>query len=291
MVTFTEGLVQQLDEQPIYRYRVDRRAAQAMLDESCNVGNRPVTKATVLRYLSDMRDGRWLPTHSPLKFAWIDGRLVLIDGQHQLTAFLKSDLPYLDWYIAFGCEAIEFEVTDIGAKRRVSDLLRGVDRHNRNMAAIARTMYWGSVRAQTRQAPLTDTMLIAFEAEHHEAIAFATAMLRTISKKSGLAKAPVFGCIARASYSVDRAVLRIWTEAYKTGIYAEGRYQSAALLSRLLSRPSRPQGGSWDPAWIYGYASHALNACAKDRTIGKLVATPAGRELFAIPNDPQRVPS
>ncbi|MFL6416119.1 MAG: hypothetical protein ACJ74Y_10695 [Bryobacteraceae bacterium] len=52
-----------------------------------NVTNRPLREATTTAYERDMRAGNWVSTHQGVAF---NDRGELIDGQHRLTAVVRS---------------------------------------------------------------------------------------------------------------------------------------------------------------------------------------------------------
>lgn len=70
------------------------RIAKTML--SHNTGNRPLRKAVVQRYATDMENGDWQDNGDPIRFD-TNGRL--IDGQHRLEAVILSDTPIDAWVL------------------------------------------------------------------------------------------------------------------------------------------------------------------------------------------------
>lgn len=84
-----------------------------------NMGNRPVSTATVQRYAGEMSKGRWKMTGDPIRFS-TTGKL--IDGQHRLHAVIKSGVSIVVLMITDLQDSI-FNVIDTGRGRGKSDIL------------------------------------------------------------------------------------------------------------------------------------------------------------------------
>lgn len=84
-----------------------------------NLGNRPLTNAVVNRYARDMADGRWKMAGDPIRFSKT-GKL--IDGQHRLSAILKTGLTILCVVVTDLDDSI-FNVIDTGRVRSKSDVI------------------------------------------------------------------------------------------------------------------------------------------------------------------------
>jgi hypothetical protein len=91
--------------------------ARTML--AANTGNRPLTKAIVERYTSDIKNGRWANDGSPIRFAK-SGRL--LDGQHRLSAVVASGVA-IDAVVMRGLDDDAFQTMDTGKARGASDVL------------------------------------------------------------------------------------------------------------------------------------------------------------------------
>lgn len=100
-----------------------------------NTGNRPLNDAHVQYLIQQMRSGQYKMTGESIKFAKT-GRL--IDGQHTLTAVLKSGVT-IKKFVTRGLEEESFEYMDIGRNRTASDVLgvHGIS-NPAAMAAIAK---------------------------------------------------------------------------------------------------------------------------------------------------------
>lgn len=92
---------------------------------SRNVANRNLREATVRSYEIDMRRGNWVPTHQGIAF---NDRGDLIDGQHRLTAIVRSGAT-VKMLITRGLPAESgrtktMDAVDVGAVRTVRDHLK-----------------------------------------------------------------------------------------------------------------------------------------------------------------------
>ncbi|MFG3617439.1 hypothetical protein [Nocardia sp. NPDC047654] len=115
---------------------IDPEKAEQYLGK--NHSNRNLRKAHYLSQASDMKAGRWQPSHMSIAF---DTRGKLIDGQHRLHAIVESGIPI--WlFVARNVEASVQEVIDTSAARTGADALKlsgRVDSNHPAVAAAART--------------------------------------------------------------------------------------------------------------------------------------------------------
>lgn len=75
-----------------------------------NDKNRRLSDNRVLDYMRQMNDGLWLLAGDPIRFE--GNYLRLLDGQHRLTAFIKSNLQTISFVVATGLNADAFLVID-----------------------------------------------------------------------------------------------------------------------------------------------------------------------------------
>jgi hypothetical protein len=94
-----------------------------------NPNNRLVSPTTVRDYVRDMKDRKWMPNGETIKiYNDTKNRKLpitkhrLIDGQHRLTACVKSNIP-LDAVIAVVDSPDVFKTIDTGKKRSTKDCL------------------------------------------------------------------------------------------------------------------------------------------------------------------------
>lgn len=84
-----------------------------------NTSNRPLSKMTVHRFASDLKNNRWKITGEAIKFCE-DG--TLLDGQHRLAACVKADVP-MTTIVVYGLPRETQDVMDSGKPRRLTDVM------------------------------------------------------------------------------------------------------------------------------------------------------------------------
>lgn len=87
--------------------------------------NRAISKSTVSVYANYMADGSWVLNGQPIIFA----NNVLIDGQHRLSACIKSGMPLEALVIELG-DSSAFRTLDQGKRRSGADVLGIVGHSN-----------------------------------------------------------------------------------------------------------------------------------------------------------------
>lgn len=115
---------------------IDPTRAQEMLDNTRI--NRPLRGDQVEAYARDMRAGNWRPVGDPIR---VDRLGNTIDGQHRLTAIVKSGVT-LNLIVVNGLEPTDQLVIDSGVKRRAADLLTLEGRkYGARVASVARQLF------------------------------------------------------------------------------------------------------------------------------------------------------
>jgi hypothetical protein len=123
--------------------------------------NRPASEQTVARYVAAMERGEWLVNGESIKF---DTYGKLIDGQHRLTAVVRSEVP-IESLVVRGLNGDAFETLDTGKNRKLPDLLalHGFVDVN-NLAALTRLLYsyryFGTVRSPAKVDVATSSHLL-----------------------------------------------------------------------------------------------------------------------------------
>lgn len=93
-ILLTEDLIRKLIKarEPVAMLAmVDKETAQWLLDRVDEAHQRARRETTIRRYLADLQAGKWIPMTDVV----FDGKGHLIDGQHLLAAFIRSDLKTL----------------------------------------------------------------------------------------------------------------------------------------------------------------------------------------------------
>ena len=102
-----------------------------------NDHNRRITPSRVSDYTRQMNDGLWMDAGDPIRFSGNFERL--LDGQHRLSAFIKSNLDRLNVVVITHLVPDSFMVMDTGARRSASDVLHINNYTNAtNLAASAK---------------------------------------------------------------------------------------------------------------------------------------------------------
>ena len=104
--------------------------AQDLLDERGL--NRNVRPSVVDRYASDMEQDRW-SEHSVIRIDRETNKV--LDGQHRLTACVNTGVPFKA--IVLLVDPKDIITTDIGATRRLADMIKFANPEERNVAAVA----------------------------------------------------------------------------------------------------------------------------------------------------------
>ena len=101
-----------------------------------NVGNQRTLKTQIVKFVSDMVNGRWLFTSPPIAFSDAG---TLGDGNHRLNSIILADCSV--WMrVEFGWPVASFDVVDSGTSRTASDVLKLHGIGDANVAAAAVTL-------------------------------------------------------------------------------------------------------------------------------------------------------
>lgn len=94
--------------------------------------NRPLSKPVVKAYADDMTAGHWTYNGQNLI---IDRNGYLIDGQHRLSAVIKSGVS-VDMGITYGVDRSTFDTIDTGRRRNGVDLMSMLGSQSSKIAAV-----------------------------------------------------------------------------------------------------------------------------------------------------------
>lgn len=102
--------------------------------------NREESRASIKKYSTDMKEGRWQTTGDSIK---ITSEGILIDGYHRLKAVIESGVP-LFCAVAMGIQKKSYEVIDSGKRRTVADTLYvdGYKNYTKYLPEAARALYY-----------------------------------------------------------------------------------------------------------------------------------------------------
>ena len=237
-----------------------------------NTNNRTLTRNRVDAMAKDMTSGHWFETHQAIAFN-CDGSLK--DGQHRLSAVVKSGLPQWFW-VATGLPDSAMDYIDTHRARSHADALtlRGYSDARVTIAIATAMLNSVGSRIGDRRSR---SEILDFAVRHHDAIRFAARSSHQRGLSSSVALAPV----ARAWYTQDHDRLIQWFNCLESGVVANKADSAAGACYRLLITP-RVASGASSRLDTYCRVESALLAFCEYRPLSKLYATT--RELFPIPD-------
>lgn len=115
-----------------------------------NTKNRPLRNSRVLYFVNQMQHGLWKFNGEPIIIG--EGN-VLLDGQHRLSAIVKSKIPQ-KMIIIYGIEPESFDTIDTGFGRTSADFLATEGVKNYTMIASNISSYIGFCRNMSRTESL-----------------------------------------------------------------------------------------------------------------------------------------
>lgn len=246
--------------------------------EKTNTNNRKVSEKHVERLARDMTEGKWVLTHSGIAF---DPEGTLLDGQHRLWAICMSGVS-VEMFIWRNVEPQSMMAIDCGKTRSMADILNIAGENgdvSKNHLAALRGMLGGFGNPPMLSPSETSKALL----RHHDAIAFAVANLPTVTSARGVNTATTRAVVARAYYSVDRALLKDFCRKLTTGIVTSGDEGIVVLLRQHLQEN---RGSSFSHrVQRYGKVQRVLSAWLKGENPSRIY--PASTEQFPLPEEVQ----
>lgn len=187
-----------------------------------NIINRPFRNHQAIKLESDMLSGRWLFDGAPIRF---DEHGNLIDGQHRLTAVMRTGLTF-PFSVMQGLPSQAQDVMDLNAKRTAADQLafRGV-RNSGFVAASVRLFllhHNGLLFKDThRKAEVTEAVITAYVDANHETIESMLSMGNEVQRNRGV-QPSLAGAAALLFLNIDADAARDFFHLLHTGAGTEG---------------------------------------------------------------------
>ncbi|WP_009963662.1 hypothetical protein [Verrucomicrobium spinosum] len=238
--------------------------ARRMLER--NLRNRKLSEQVVDKYVEEIRNDEWRLTPAAVGFD-CEGRLV--DGQHRLTAIVKSrrTVPMI---VTTGLPAAAQEKVDRQRRRSLFDALylSGQVR-NRKWVEIATCLARRVVASNSGTAPPDSVVKLALET-HREAIEAVTDQMGEKSVK-GISQAS-FLAAAVLYHEVDSDKCREFLAAIRTGAGLALDHPALRLRKLLMGESllhSMPRGGA-NQSYIFRRSIYAMQAHLEGRMIGGL---------------------
>lgn len=249
-----------------------------------NTKNRPISRASVSKYIAEMENGNWLFTGDPIRIH-LNGRL--LDGQHRLTAISEAGITF-PILMVFGLEDEEQFAMDQGRKRSAGDQL-GIAGYDHG-ALLASTIKWVILYdndalfvENMRQLAMTTVPEIHRYAQEHPGVGELVGLISKEAYKSYLP--PSLVCAAAVIFA------RINPEealdfVSKLGSGAGIREDSGILALRNRAINNRANKRRENDRDMLGLLIRVWNAERRGRSISKLQLPHGGtftRESFPKP--------
>ena len=175
-----------------------------------NTFNRTISASVVNKYANDMKSGNWHLNHQGIAF---DNNNVLVDGQHRLTAVVKSGVT-VDMLVTYGASRVgvdELRVRSAYDVIKFGSLSDWVDKADIEIAKAIPVVFFDNVRITLSTH---ETLQIA--EKYKDGILFCRREFK--SKKKGVHSALVRSCFAVAYYHFDEAKLITMIQSLYSGI-------------------------------------------------------------------------
>jgi len=225
--------------------------------------NRNISVSTVNRYSREMSEGQWILS-DPVKFSDCGE---LVDGQHRLSAVVKSGLPQT-FVIILGYPKESAEVLDQGKKRNAADIgrIRGSIFGNTDISIIR--MIYDMANNPTGKGgfPVLPSRNVAsLCAIYKERLDFASSFS---GKKNALRYAPVLAAVFAAYPYENHQRLLEFLECWHSGIVVKGTGDNAAIaLRNTFKALDRGSGGRTVRVDVFGKAQSALKAFLSNKSL------------------------
>lgn len=234
-----------------------------------NIGNRPLSKAAIEKYASDIRSGHWSLNHQGIAF---DKKGNLADGQHRLYAIIKTGVSVRS-IVVYGVDrsgidenrvrSKAFLVSQIDADERYQDV--DMSWFGKREAETINQMMVFFVDPQKRP---TASEIYDFAIKNKDAVIFAS---RSFSaSKAGISTAAARAVIACAYYSFNEKSLYEFVRCLYTGMIKNDN-QSAAIKARDMLMSGGFSGGATIRKKTALKLMHAIKKFIKEEPISILV--------------------
>ena len=178
--------------------------------------NRKIRQAHVSRLVDDMVNGRWQSMSDPIKF---DDKNRLIDGQHRLSAVIKSKIPQ-KFIVLRGYNTGSMLLLDTGLKRKAANIgqIRGLDIDNLDCATI------NHLSLPLDQHKLSELRQLEIFESYRDGVKFIGDLAKKVGginvKNAGYIypNAPLRALLAKAFYYENHEDLAVFVDAFITGM-------------------------------------------------------------------------
>lgn len=267
---------------------IDVTPAMAAKWLEANTKNRPINKGTWLRYLSDMKAGRWQYVADPIRFA-ADGSL--LDGQHRLMAIAQMPYTFSEKFLVVrGLVPQAQLLMDQGRKRTTGDQLGLIGILHRNQISSGVKLYleWthGVMFSANYSRQSISTMeIVEFCEDNPDIIEWLCKNMSPLTNFPVPSTPPT--ALAIAAYRIDPDLAQEFlTRAYTMTDLAEGD-PILVMTRKLKGRPPElakgRTGGRWDRRYALGVIIQGWNAWVDNKKIARIPVVRWTSETFPVP--------
>ena len=214
----------------VQRMTITPERAQTWLTNNSN--NRKIKKKHVDRLARDMSRGKWFLTTNGITF---DKHGILIDGQHRLSAIVKSGVS-IEMFVWRNANPDIKSVMDCGRGRSMSEVL-SVGGNNGKVTNDHINLLMAMLGGLSRAEPLTPSETSEALAQYQEAIEFAMENLPKTSMARNINTATTRAVVARAYYHVNKDKLKEFCNKLTTGIGCSEKESLIVIFRRMLQAP------------------------------------------------------
>lgn len=247
-----------------------------------NEKNRPKKAEQLAKLVCDQQEDRWLVTGETIKFDW-DGRL--IDGQHRLTAHVKTGTS--GWHLVVrGLDPQVQSVIDANANRNARDALffNDVEGNRPVIAAVAKidlSRRAGKLQtaADTNTLSVTNQQVVDWYIENKD-VERAADKINKIHRHIGSSPSALAYCYMVLSRIDGEAADEFFDAAAEQR--TRGLGDPRLTMLRTFARDREQKGGAASNATQIFYIFRAWNAWRQGQELNKL-ATHRGGVPAVIP--------
>ena len=239
------------DETVEQRVKVDPIIAAKILEDH-NDTNRPIARAKVRAYATEMLKGNW--RYNPADTICFDTNYQMQNGQHRMMALIDSGTTQ-EFMFVTGVEPRTQDVMDVGYKRNASQqLMMSGYEYATILGALARWyIKWhdGSIMANSRN-PSTPDIRTWVEETDSDARYYAVRMALEYYRQSPFSTGAI-GAVAYEAMVIDPSAAVTFFNGLTTGVGLEEGNPILILnrhVQRILVSPSSPKLRVHEQMWL-----------------------------------------
>jgi len=237
---------------PTREFITAARAAELI---ACNhENNRKPSRATVLRYATDMAHGDWDESSPAPIIVSDDGKL--LDGSHRMHALVESGVSGLHFYVLYAASPATMLAVDQGRPRKPHEVLTmHTDERVSRLAASVLTQYVAQPNNRKKMSP---AQMCRAWSRHRDVVSWAASLKNGVTL-AGVSTVPVLTAFARASgHGFEQSRLKHYYTVFCDRGTGEGaEYRVGQLLRQKICHG---MGGSKASSLSYLLAARAILA-------------------------------